>query len=71
MRKKGLPLSLEREPQYGEVGKKAGYATPRAFIGTVISTEAARSESLMARAATGFSHNNAMKAATMSQAIIT
>ena len=52
--------------------KTSGYATPRAFIvASMLAVEAVRSDSLMARVATGFNHSNAMKAAVMSQAIMT
>jgi hypothetical protein len=37
----------------------------------MLAVEAVRSDSLMARVATGFNHSNAMKAAVMSQAIMT
>lgn len=55
----------------GIVTAQPRYATPRAFIGAAALTIGdVGSESLTARAAMGFSHSNAMKAATKSQTIM-
>jgi hypothetical protein len=75
VQKQGLPLPREGRAQNAATPKLKvfRYATTRALIGVPPVTEApeaARSDSLTMRAASGFSHSKAMNAAIRSHAIM-